>query len=62
MEDEANTSLLEEREAPLSDTTVAHHYCPTTTGEVLNYPQLVANLTSHPSLSAILIQEHDDDM
>ena len=41
---------------------MAHHYWPTTTGEMLNYPQLVADLTSHPSLSAVLIHEFDEGM
>ena len=55
-------SLLTEVEAPLADTTMAHFYSPTTTGEMLNYSQLVADLTSHPSLLALLINEHDGDM
>ena len=52
--------LLTEVEAPFARTTMGFWYYPTTTGEVLNYPQLIADLTSHPSLSAVLIQENDN--
>ena len=52
-------SLLTELEAPLSDTTIAQHYNVTRAGELLNMPQLVADLASHPSLSAVLIPEWD---
>ena len=53
--------LLTELEAPLSETTMAHHYNITTKGELLNLPQLVADLTSHPFLSAVLIHEETGD-
>ena len=58
--DSYHRKLLTQLGAPLSDKTMAHHYCLTTIGEVLNMPQLVANLTSHPLLSAILIHERDE--
>ena len=49
-------SLLIELEAPLSNTTMAHHYNVTRTGELVNMPQIVADLASHLALSAVLIQ------
>ena len=49
-------SLLTELEAPLSNTTMAHHYNVTRTGELVNMPQIVADLASHLALSAVLIQ------
>ena len=62
LDGEYHKSVLTEREAPLSETTMAHHYSVTTTGELINMPQLVADLTSHPSQSAVLIQEYDEDL
>ena len=55
-------SLLTELNAPLSNTTMAHHYNVTRTGELVNMPQLVADLPSQYSLSAVFIQEYDIDM
>ena len=55
-------SLLTELGAPLSDTTIEHHYNVTRTGELVNMPQIVADLASHLSLSAVLIQESDNGM
>ena len=47
------------RDAPLSDTTMAHFYAITTAGKFINYSQLVADITSHPSIAAVLIHEYD---
>ena len=55
-------SLLTELGAPLSNTTLAHHYNVTRTGELVNMYMLVANLASHLALSAVLIQEYDGGM
>ena len=55
-------SLLTELAAPLSNTTMAHHYNVTRTGELVNMPQIVADLASPLALSAVLIQEWDRDM
>ena len=55
-------SLLTELEAPLSNTTMAQHYNVTRTGELVNMPQIVADLANHLALSAVLIQEWDDKM
>ena len=54
-----NSELLSSLDAPLSDTTMAHHYAITTEGKMINYPQLVADITSHPSIAAVLIHELD---
>ena len=54
--------LLTKMEAPLPNTKMAHHYNVTKTGELINMPLLVADLASHLSLSAVLIQEYDWDM
>ena len=54
--------LLIELDAPLSDTTMAHYYAITTEGKFLNYSQLVADITSHPSIAAVLIHEENDYM
>ena len=56
-QEHVHTRLLTELEAPLSNTTMAHHYNLTTTGEALNLSQLFADLVSHQSLSAILVHE-----
>ena len=55
----SSLKLLNELELPLSNKTIAHHYNITTTGELLEFPQLVADLASHPSLFAVLINEKD---
>ena len=49
--------LLTSLEAPLSDLTMAHHYSITTEGKFINYSQLVADITSHPKIAAVLINE-----
>ena len=41
---------------------MAHHYHITTEGKFINYPQLVADITSHPRIAAVLVNEDDDDM
>ena len=60
VEDRKDLLLL--RDAPLSDTTMAHFYAITTAGKFINYSQLVADITSHPSIAAVLIHEFDMDM
>ena len=59
---ERHKSLLTELGAPLSNTTMAQHYNVTRTGELVNMPQIVADLASHLALSAVLIQEYDYEM
>ena len=54
--------VLSELDAPLSDTTMAHYYSITTEGKVVNYSQLVADITSHPSIAAVLFHEYNLDM
>lgn len=54
--------LLEELDAPLSDTTMFHYYAISTEGKFINYAQLVADITSHPSIAAFLIHERDECM
>ena len=41
---------------------MAHHYAITTEGKFINFSQLVADITSHPSIVAVLIHEYDLDM
>ena len=57
-----HNDLLSELDAPLSDTTMAHYYSITTEGKLINYSQLVADITSHPSIAAVLIHEIDGEM
>ena len=40
---------------------MALYYSITTEGKLINYSQLVADITSHPSIAAVLIHEFDDD-
>ena len=62
IEDKHSKDLLTSLEAPLSDPTMAHYYHITTEGKFINYPQLVADITSHPKIAAVLINEYDRDM
>ena len=41
---------------------MAHYYHITTEGKFINYPQLVADITSHSKIAAVLINEYDGDM
>ena len=41
---------------------MAHHYHITTEGKFINYSQLVADITSHPKIAAVLVAESDHDM
>ena len=52
-------NLLKSLGAPLDDKTIAHYYSITTDGKFINYSQLVADITSHPKIAAVLINEHD---
>ena len=56
---DCNEDLLDSLEAPLSDPTMAHYYHITTEGKFINYPQLVVDITSHPKIAAVLINEYD---
>ena len=41
---------------------MAHNYAITTEGQLLNYSQLVADITSHPSIVAILIHDCENQI
>ena len=41
---------------------MAHVYSVTNDGKFVNYSQLVADITSHPSIAAVLVHEYDMDI